>query len=96
MHYEEHLTPKQQEITIVKLTSCIEDSALHLTDRNQWLAKKPKPEQWAATRQGIQHWDSTNGASSKADLPEDEYIEHEKANLFGEAMDTQNLNIIKR
>ena len=57
MHYEELLTPKQHESIIVKLTSCFEDSALHLTDRNQWLALKPKPEQWAAARQVIQHWD---------------------------------------
>ena len=96
MLYEELLTAKQHEAIIVKLTSCFEDSALHLTDRNQWLALKPKPEQWAAARQVIQHWDNTIKACCKADLPEHEFIELEKAILFGDVMDTQILNIIKR
>ena len=96
MHYEELLTPKQHELTIVKLTSCFEDSALHLTDRNQWLALKPKPEQWAAARQVIQHWDNTIGACCKADLPAHEFIELEQAILFGDAMGTPILNNIKR
>ena len=69
---------------------------MHLTDRNQWLALKPKPEQWAAARQVIQHWDNTIGACCKADLPEHEFIELEKAFLFGDVMDTQILNIIRR
>ena len=90
MHYEELLTPKQHESIIVKLTSCFEDSALHLTDRNQWLALKPKPEQWAAARQVIQHWDNTIKACCKADLPEHEFIELEKAILFGDVTDPKH------
>ena len=69
---------------------------MHLTDRRLWLQLKPKPEQWASTRQVIQHWDTTIGACCKADLPEHEFNELEKAVLFGDAMDTQTLNIIKR
>ena len=96
MFYEELLTPKQHELIVLKLLSCFEDSALHLTDRNQWLALKPKPEQWAAARQVIQHWDMSIRACCKADLPEPEFTELEKAILFGDAMDAQILNIIKR
>ena len=54
MHYEKLLTPKQHELIIVKLTSCFEDFALHLTDRNHCLALKPKADQWAAARQVLQ------------------------------------------
>ena len=95
MLYEELLTPKQHELTIVKVTTCFEDSALHLTDRRLWLQLKPKPEQWASTRQVIQHWDTTIGACCKADLPEHEFTELEKAVLFGDAMNTQILNILR-
>ena len=36
-----------------------EDEVLHLTDRHQWLALKPKEQQWISARQIIQHWDIT-------------------------------------
>ncbi len=96
MLYEELLSPKQHEQILEKITSCFEDSALHLSDRNQWLALKPKAEQWIGARQVIQHWDLTMRACCQADLPKDEFHELEKAILYGDAMDTQILGIIKR
>ena len=48
MEYEELLTPKQHEQVVDKICSNIEDSTLHLADRNQWAAAKPKMEQWLA------------------------------------------------
>ena len=96
MLYEELLTPKQHQLIIIKVTSCFEDSALHLTDRNQWLALKPKTDTWQGAREVIQHWDNTIEHCCKADLPENEFLELQKAILFGDAMDAQILNIIKR
>ena len=96
MLYEELLTPKQHEQVVDKITSCFEDSALHLTDRNQWLALKPKAQQWTGARQVIQHWDLTMRACCQADLPQAEFEELEKAVLYGDAMDNQILGIIKR
>ena len=92
MLYEELLTPKQHEQVVDKITSCFEDSALHLTDRNQWLALKPKAQQWTGARQVIQHWDLTMRACCQADLPQAEFEELEKAVLYGDAMDNQILN----
>ena len=96
MLYEEQLTPKQHEQVVDKICSCFEDSALHLTDRKQWIALKPKAEQWMGARQVIQHWDLTMRACCEADLPKSEFEELEKAILYGDAMDSQILGVIKR
>ena len=96
MSYETLLTEPQHEQLVDKITACFEDSALHLTDRNQWLALKPKNEQWSAGRQVIQHWDQTMRSCCQTDLPEEEFKELEKAILYGDAMDNQIMTIIKR
>ena len=96
MVYEELLTQKQHEQIVEKLCSCFEDSALHLTDRNQWLALKPKAEQWLAARQVIQHWDITMRSCCAKDLPPQEFEELERAILYGDAMDSQILGVITR
>ena len=83
MLYDELLTQKQHEQIVEKLCSCFEDSALHLTDRNQWLALKPKAEQWLAARQVIQHWDIAMRSCCAQDLPKEEFEELEKAILSG-------------
>ena len=96
MHYDELLTPKQHEQTLDKIIAIFEDSALHHADRNQWQLAKPKSEQWLAARQVIQHWDQTLRACCEADLPKPEFEELEKAILYGDAMDAQVLQIIRR
>ena len=42
MMYEELLTASQHEQLIDKVCTCFEYEVLHLTDRHQWLALKPK------------------------------------------------------
>ena len=59
MMYEELLTASQHEQLIDKVCTCFEYEALHLTDRHQWVALKPKEKQWISARQIIQHWDLT-------------------------------------
>ena len=96
MLYEELLTQQQHEHIVDKICSCFEDSALHLTDRHQWLALRPKPEQWLQARLVIQHWMQTMRACCEKDLPKQDFEELEKAILFGDAMDSQILGVIKR
>ena len=96
MMYEELLTASQHEQIIEKVCTCFEDEALHLTDRHQWLALKPKEQQWIGARQIIQHWDLTMRMCCKQDLKQEEFEELEKSILYGDAMDAQILGIIKR
>ena len=42
MMYEELLAASQHEQIIEKVCTCFEDEALHLIDRHQWPALKPK------------------------------------------------------
>ena len=96
MKYEELLTVSQHEQLIEKVLTCYEDEVLHLPDRNQWLPLRPKDETWLGARQIIQHWGQTMKQVCQADLPKEEFEELQKAILFGDAMDTQILGIIRR
>ena len=96
MLYEELLTAKQHEQLVEKICSCFEDSALHLADRNRWVALKPNEEQWLAARQVVQHWDQTIKSCCQADLSGEDFEELEKAILYGDAMDSQIMGVIKR
>ena len=93
--YEELLTASQHEQLIEKVCTCFEYEALHLTDRHQWLALKPK-EQWISAHQIIQHWDLTMRMCCKEDLKQEKFEELEKAILYGDAMDAQIFGTIKR
>ena len=79
-----------------KITTNFEDSALHLKDKEAWKALKPKPEQWLAARQIVQHCDLTMRKCCHADLLLAEFNELEKAILYGDAMDTQIVSVIGR
>ena len=96
MKYEELLTAKQHEMIMQKALHCFEDEALHLSDRHTWKSLIPNTEQWRNYRNIIQHWDQTISSCCKADLPPDDCEEVERAILFGDAMDSQIITIIKR
>jgi hypothetical protein len=71
MMYEELLSASQHEQLLKKVCICFEDEALHLTDRHQWQALKPKELQWIGARQIIQHWDLTMRMCCKQDLKQE-------------------------
>ena len=96
MKYEELLTSIQHEQIFDKVLTCYEDEVLHLSDRNAWLTVRPKDQTWLDARLIIQHWDLTLKHVCEADLPKAEFDELEKAVLFGDAMDSQILSVIKR
>jgi hypothetical protein len=96
MMYEALLTASQHQQIIEKVCTRFEDEALHLTDRHQWLALKPKEQQWIGARQIIQQWDLTMRICCKQDLKHEEFEKLEKAILYGDAMDAHILEIIER
>ena len=96
MMYEELLTSSQREQLIEKVCTCFGYEALHLIDRHQWLALKPKEQQRISARQVIRHWDITMRIGCKQDLKQEEFEELEKAILYGDAMDAHILGIINR
>ena len=56
----------------------------------------PTREQWKSYRTIIQHWSQTMRAACEIDLPAEDFIELEKAVLFGDALDSQILGMVKR
>ena len=96
MKYEELLTTSQRKQIVEEVCTCFEHEALHLTDRHQWLALRPKEPQWIGARQISQHWGLTMRMCCKQDLKQDEFEELEKSILYGDAMDAQILGIVKR
>ena len=95
MMYEELLTASQHEQLIEKVGTCLEDEALHLIDRHQWLALNPKEQRWISARQIIQYWDLTMRMCCKEDLPQEAFEELEKAVLYGDAMGARILGIMQ-
>ena len=83
MKCDELLTAKQHDMIMQKALHCFEDEALHLSDRHTWKSLIPNTEQWRTYRNIIQNWDHTISSCCKAIL-------------FGDAMDSQIITIIKR
>ena len=91
MMYEELLTASQHEHVIEKVCTRFEYEALHLIDRHQWMALKPKEQQWISALQILQHLDITMRLRCDQDLRQEEFEELEKAILYDDATDAQIL-----
>ena len=96
MKYEELLTADQHEMILQKAFHNYEDEALHLADRQVWRRLIPTIEQWRTYRNVIQHWDLTIRECCQADLPAQDFDELQHAILYGDAMDSQIMSVIKR
>ena len=68
MMHKELLTASQHKQLIDKVCTCFEYEGLHLTDCRQWLALKPKSQQWTSACQITQHWDLTMKMCCTQDL----------------------------
>ena len=96
MQYEEALTAQQHKMILEKALNIYEDEALHLDVLSMRVKLRPKEEDWKVYRMVVQQWDTSINQCCMRDLDAADYLEMEKAILYGDAMDAQIMRICTR